>query len=263
MSIFYIKENDPNAVFVINIPRAYTETDDTDTSINLLVEFLEINNIDFYTIDGIGSGSSGDIVDIPIYKVQNCTVITYDFPRFMSYKDLATLSEKYILARLPATKSVSGERLKIYVSRGSSIGPGETFENSNPDIGYADNSIRMYEEYILEDYLKSCGFTVVDSFNTSSLSEQIQFMNSVDVLVGVTGTGLVNSIFMSKGKTIIELQVELPHHDHETVIVSDYWQLSQAKEHTYIGIDLIDKQGATAVKKLKSLFGALDLDKLN
>ena len=265
MSIFYIKENDPDAIFAINIPHAYREISGSgDSSVEFIVKVLELNNINFYILNGVGPGALHNEVEVPVYEIQNCTVLTHEFPRFMSYRDLVRLSEKYILAeeQLKA-KSSNGEKLKVYVSRGKSTGAGVAFEGGNRDLGYADSVIRIYEEAYLEDYLKSCGFIVFDDFDSLSLTDQIRFMSSVDVLVGVTGTGLVNSLFMGKGKTIIELLVELPHHDRKTTIVTDYWQLSQAKEHTYIGIDLIDKQGATAVKKLKSLFGALKLDNLD
>ena len=283
LSIFYIKENDPDAIFILTTSKLFLDSpNDEQKTMQFLVEILELNNIPFYFITGSRyydkefkynhsstlareSMTAPFALDLPIYKVKNCTVVAQPFARYMTFRDLVDLCEKYILSRIPTTSRSESKKTKIYISRGGSNSKGESFKDANnPSLGYANVRDRIYEDALIEEYLESIGFIVLNPTDMS-IVDQIKIMNSADVLVGVTGTGLINSMFMPRGSTIVELQVELFFGDRidETIIVSDYWQLSQAKEHTYIGIDLIDKQGATAVKKLKSLFGALDLDKLS
>jgi capsular polysaccharide biosynthesis protein len=84
-------------------------------------------------------------------------------------------------------------------------------------------------------------------------------MRGASILIGATGTGLVNVLLMESGKTVIELKVE-----HLLVgnqgTMPDYADFSYARDHTYIGLDVSDKQADTAIEKLKGLFKFFSLE---
>lgn len=275
MSVLYIHDNDPDAVFVLYASEYTPQTpEEFEQSLEFLTEVFTLNSINFSFIGGSRKTSfnaGGFNIELPVYKAVNCTAVSVELTRRLSLPDRANLIEKYILSRYPVDldESDKPERLKVYISRGGGNMAGESFkEPGNPRSGYADSSVRIYEENLIEEYLLSMGFFILKPSKDLSILDQILFMTRAAVLLGVTGTGLINSLFMYRGGTVIELSVELANNilllgtELETTNVIDYWNLSQAKEHIYIGIDLIDKQGSTAVEKLKLLFEALDVDKL-
>lgn len=268
MSVLYIYENDPKAVFAISASKyvVYGEGN-YEKSLEFLTEVLDKNNIKFHLIDGskfVTFDVPAPNLEVPVYKIKNCTVVNQQLSRLMSFRDLIYLSDKYLLPLVSSNESAVDEGLKVYISRGGASNKGESFrESDDPMSGYSNPKDRIYEENLIEEYVKSIGFTVLKPSKDLSILDQVRFMSKAKVLAGVTGTGFVNSLFMDKGGTVIELIVELNYGETSSITVVDYWHISQAKNHTYVGVDLIDKQGATAVEKLKSLFEALDLNKLS
>ena len=89
------------------------------------------------------------------------------------------------------------------------------------------------------------GYNVIEvSFETLSLKEQVAFMRNVNVLVGATGTGLFNLLFMEK-----QIPAESQHH---IVILFPYGKLPQPAK-TFSQLACIYISSTNAVYKKANL----------
>jgi capsular polysaccharide biosynthesis protein len=199
----------------------------------------------------------------PIYKASN-VVLVNDFltTSQLSLGEISSLLNMYVLGKLDLPKHI-GKGRKLYVSRGSSAESESAYlEPGNPASGYKSNTDRLYSEPMLEEYLKSKDFEIVKSSELGSIEDQVRLFNSASVVLGATGTGLTNLLFMQDGSTVIELRTEILWSTGDHDANNHYCYLSYGKGHTYMFVDISDKQASTAITKLDKLFNALDLDAL-
>lgn len=106
---------------------------------------------------------------------------------------------------------------------------------------YTDDS-RMDNQEILESYFESKGYEIVipeSKFN--SLAEQIKYFNETEIIVGVTGSALTNSLFMQDGQKVVDIISELVFEDeifgvHQVVDSANYMALAYVRKQTYFGI---------------------------
>lgn len=68
---------------------------------------------------------------------------------------------------------------------------------------------RIDDEEKLEDFFRSQGFEVVVPEDFESFEDQINFFYEVKSAISLTGAGLVNTVFMQNGGSVIELQTSL------------------------------------------------------
>lgn len=286
LNIAVLHREDPDAVFII-FTGAYEKLNKNwsgshqDKLITFLVKFFLNNGINYYIVPSqnitynfsVINNTSGvyreyDLIPFDervsnylIYKAKNITTINSgDTTLRLTVKDIKDLIKDYIL---DFSKDENQGRRKVYITRGNNKSEPEPFvKNEDSSIGYKEDDIRIYDEELLEKYLKSQGFEIVNFNTLSSIQEQIDFMHSTSVLVGSTGTGLVNELFMKDNRTLIELRVEHGCENRSHRIVPDYYNLSCGKQHLYFGIDVLDKQATTAIKKLDQLFKNMDLNGL-
>jgi hypothetical protein len=125
---------------------------------------------------------------------------------------------------------------KVYVSR-TKTRKKWYFENGNRII--LDQ--RIDNEVILENFFKSHGYEIVWPENFSDLYEQINFFRDVKVLVGLSGGGLTNHMFMQNNQTVIELATTIKPGYVEGVSTEEtrsyhmeYIAMSYLKNHNYI-----------------------------
>lgn len=198
-----------------------------------------------------------------IYKARNIVLVN-DFltTSELSLGEISSLINKYVLDKLDMPQR-GGNGRKLYVSRGSSAETDSAYlEPGNPSSGYKSNTDRLYSEPELEAYLRTKGFEIVKSSELGRIEDQVRLFNSASVLLGATGTGLTNLLFMQDGSTVIELRVEILWSTGDHDANNHYCYLSYGKGHTYMFVDASDKQATTAIAKLDKLFNALDLDAL-
>jgi capsular polysaccharide biosynthesis protein len=198
----------------------------------------------------------------PVYGVRNALVVNDHLTTVqLSLGEIASLIERYVLEKIDVPSIATGR--KLYISRERDVEERSPYLiEGDASSGYEDNSIRLYGEVALERYLESRGFEIVKESALGSIEEQVRLMKSASVIVGVTGTGLTNVLFMNSENTVIELKTEILWSTGDHDANNHYNYLSYAKGHRYISLDVSNKQGSTAISKLERLFNALDLDKL-
>ena len=188
-------------------------------------------------------------------------------------REMADALIKYVSVEGKGKGEGEGLR-KVYVSRSSVevpelnvfVNPWESGGSTGSGEGHL-NDLRMVDAWKLDEYFAGLGFEVITpEKDFGSFEEQVAYMSGVGVLVGISGAGLVNSIFMPEGGVVVELQAELVAEWNETseivqqLLHTMYVGMSYVKRHTYIGVptDRRDPEGAIEAFEL-SVGKALDL----
>lgn len=277
-TVFHIKDRDPNARFVFCVGSAAAEQggskvhEELQKSLEFLAEILGRNNIPFnflkfaYDINRAKADMSGGPIFPtipftihPIYECRNVTIVKdYSNLLNLSLADITDLLDKYVLSKINPAHEPPFDK-KIYISRGSNSSSNTFQDESDKSLGYKDN-VRLHGEKQLEEYLVSKGFEILDPVRDESIETQIKIMKAAQVLIGSTGSGLINSLFMEKGGFVVELRAEMRHGPGHQEVLPYYSEYAYSKDHTYIAIDASDKQAKTVIDKLDNLFKRLDLN---
>jgi hypothetical protein len=257
-------ERDPEARFVIitnnNREVGYVcSPEQRIKNLEFLARICELNGIPIHFLDS--EYEDGELQTYPVYPSKNITIVD-DFSTILqlSLADINSVLKKYVLEKIELPPK---SEKKLYISRSTDISADSAFViPGDTTSGYTNNGTRLFSEPLLEKYLISQGFEIVRIEQIPSIEDQIKLMNSASVLLGVTGTGLINSLFLKEGSMIIELKVEIlwPSGDHDAN--DHYFKFSYGMSHYYVAMDVSDKQSTTAISKLETLFKVVDLDKL-
>lgn len=278
VTVFHILEKDPKATFVFCVgsgaaDRGGTVIDEElRKSLEFLAEILGRHNVKYYflksayTVDRTKTIQQGGplfgvdpITVYPVYKCNNVVVVEdYSGLLGITLADVTELINKYICTIVSPSHEPPFNK-KIYISRGSNSSDETFLDEKNKSLGYKDNT-RMHGEADLEYYLESIGFEILKPFELDSIENQIRVLRSAKVLVGSTGTGLMNSLFMEPEGVVIELRLEMLHSRGNQELLPYYSEYAYAKSHTYIALDCSDKQATTATRKLMNLFERLDIN---
>ncbi len=133
---------------------------------------------------------------------------------------------------------------KVYLSRRKAPTHDELYSSADPKSfpSYVDffDDIRLDDEPRLESYLKGKGFEIVYPEDFSSLEDQIKFMSEVKLVASCTSAGLLNTLFMQDGQTMLEFQVPLVASTGVgtwTQSLHDFYHpLSYVMKHEYVSI---------------------------
>jgi hypothetical protein len=71
------------------------------------------------------------------------------------------------------------------------------------------NDRRIDDHLALERYFASLGYDIIHAEKFSSFQEQLDYFYSVKTIVGITGSGLTNAVFMQPGGMMFELVTPL------------------------------------------------------
>lgn len=86
---------------------------------------------------------------------------------------------------------------------------------------------RIDDETVVEDYFREKGFEVVSPEDFKSMPDQIDYMSQVKVLATISGSGLLNQLFMQNGQEILSL---------DSGMASQFTKLSHTKQHNIVTI---------------------------
>lgn len=154
---------------------------------------------------------------------------------------------------------------KVYISRKNMeqkklfINKNDLLNKNKSKIIYNEISTkRIDDEEKIENFFKNHGFKIVygENFN-HNLSEQINIFYKAKLLVGLTGGGLTNSLFMQPGSSVLELSTSLFFNDEsgEGLIEDEhhfYKILSRSKNHFYYAIDNSLMNADAIIKKINN-----------
>lgn len=260
-SIQRVLKSNPATVFVIILPDEQVLKQlgmGAPSIVQHLMNALRAANVDFVVLNAVVIGDDGTI-RTPIYKISNFNwLLDSDHEMLEKYEPGAMDVVEAVTNLLKPIGLVdSYEKKKIYLSR-AKVGnhQGYRVEDGVEWDGYRDD-IRIYNESLVEDYMRSIGYEVVYSEDFSSFKDQVEYMSKVGVVVSPTGTGLINIAFMDPGSTVVELKVELLFNSENEGLhqrfIYDYESIAIAAGHEYISLPIAGKSGAVAVEKLKEI----------
>ena len=99
---------------------------------------------------------------------------------------------------------------------------------------------RINDENLIEEFFKKYNFEIINPEKFNSLFDQLNYMNSVKLLVSATSAGLTNCIFMKKNQKVIELSTDIAIGGQEEVH-SFFLELCFIMNHQYINIPHLRK----------------------
>jgi beta-phosphoglucomutase-like phosphatase (HAD superfamily) len=135
---------------------------------------------------------------------------------------------------------------KVYLSR-KRMQKREYLENSvsfeNISVSH-DNRIDDHDK--IENLFFELGYEIVCSEDFKTFEDQINYFYEVETLIGLTGAGLSNMVFMQSGGTVIELFTPLLIVNGEQELCEEfhffYHIIATAKNHRYISINNSERQ---------------------
>lgn len=208
---------------------------------------IKVTAIDFSEYDG---AKINNLYVTPPYSVEQ----NYELSLFNATK------------RLVKNKSARPFR-KVFLSR-RRMGDRQHL-NTNLTVGH-DNRIDSHD--LVEEYFQSLGFEIVEPERFASLQEQVNFFYETKVLVSTTSSGLINSVFMQEGQTVIELQtplivymprqlqmgmeIKFPVSFDQMVPVEQlhffYVKMAFHKKHTYVAINNYSRSTEDIKQKIEN-----------
>jgi capsular polysaccharide biosynthesis protein len=117
----------------------------------------------------------------------------------------------------------------------------------------------------IENFFKDLGFEIFleNDIGDTNIIDTIKYFRDVNVLAGISGAGLANSIFMQPGKTVLEIAVPqfTPVPKYENMFPEMYTKarhsfnpfISFAKDHTHIQISVNTSNTDSAINKINNL----------
>lgn len=220
-TILYEHEKNKNILFLINIH-------DMDSAF-----FKEKYNLFFFNLLN-KMKINYDVLSLPKNNVIHISNF-YSYNKYLpiTYNSVALIEKvtSYLSENKQPTK-------KVYVSR-KNTSRVKTDKHLFGDKGktgllFPDDN-RLDNEIIMENFFKTLGFEIICPEDFGSFEDQIKYFSSVKILAGVTGAGLLNSIFMPRGGTIFELSTPLAGNGIES-LHHFYKETSFVKQHKFMSI---------------------------
>lgn len=224
---------DSNTFFVIDERNVFSNTKSQNKNIqtvySLFFDILDRNNIRY---SRVRTGPN-----LLYLEIDNFYHLKYYQPG-TSVQELREIADIF-LDRVGINKNISPTR-KLYLTRREA--EPEKLKNleQRPVHITAVDDTRIMAEELVEYYFRSLGFEIVVPEDFDDFEDQIKYMASAKIIASSTSSGLLNSLFMNDGSTMLELLTPL-YRDSERVGVSKtlhtyYIPVAYVKKHLHISI---------------------------
>lgn len=121
----------------------------------------------------------------------------------------------------------------------------------------ASDNRTLYEEEC-EQLLSSIGFEIVNGEAFETLKEEILYFRDAKVIVGMTGSGLTNSMFMNPGQTVIEIVCPIKFTDEPKYEIHNFYKtISMLKKHKYVAVSNINSTKEELLERLAAVANML------
>lgn len=227
-------EQMPDAKYIIDIT-SIADINPLPSYIKMFFNFLNDKKVDYQPID--------------FRKINKMNINDFYFKNHESESPeinnpspkLYEMSQNYVKDKnVPATKKIFLSRKNFQSRDLSKLTKGRLpYENDN----------RLDDEPKLQEYLKTLGFEIVIPEEFKTFQDQINCMYQAKMIMSTTSSGFTNACFMRPGSTMVELITPLisfnrvgngvtsPISSGQEEIHHYYHLMSQAMDHTYIGIN--------------------------
>lgn len=244
-SILILHEVFPEAKFIIHDKSIAKEN---TTYYNFIKKFFMLNNIDHHYLESPG-----------IVKINNFITFGPSAP----LSDIA-INKVYSFCSKDVKNNENTNYKKVYISRQKIKNQIVSFMNNDQHA-----EIRLTNDDLLENFLKENDFEIVYPEDFKTIEDQVSFFKNVKVLMSVTSSALVNSIFMDPGGTVIDLMTPFQLNFVDRSLGQDqkdgfvqhsffYSQMAFAKNHTYLGVrSLGDSEYLVDILKNNKIFRSI------
>jgi hypothetical protein len=117
----------------------------------------------------------------------------------------------------------------------------------------ASDNRTLYEEEC-EQFFSSIGFEVINGESFETLKDEISYFRDASILVGMTGSGLTNSMFMNPGQTVIEIVCPIKFTDEPKYEIHNFYKtISMLKKHKYVAVSNINSSQEDLLEQLEAV----------
>jgi hypothetical protein len=189
-----------------------------------LKDFLEYHKIKY------------KIIDTSKVKYIKVTNVFYYIPKGSHPNDYTSNDIFNYFIPFIKNKDVKPFR-KIYLSRSKVNGHSlkMLFGEKDPNSCLFNNDKRIDNEAELELFLKSNGYEIIMPELIDNFIDQVNLMYEAKELVSLTGSGLMNMIFMQRNQKVVELSTPLVVHG-EASLHPFYYEIAYISNHIYTNI---------------------------
>lgn len=221
--LFYSKIQNRNIKLYVYLSRELIVEEDADWKKlkEFFITYLEDIGVEFEFLEK----TSFDII-----KIDNmCILSDYFFP--LGVASLGARARKY--ARNPEVVPFR----KAFVARKKEL----------------DQRIDSDEQ--IQKFFKESGFEVVYPEDFNTFLDQIKYFNECKVIAGISGSGLLNCIFMKPGGTVIELvSLFRPNGKNYPVEIHHYYIiLANMMKHLYFSVSNLSEKSDGIMNNKKAL----------
>jgi hypothetical protein len=163
--------------------------------------------------------------------------------RIIDQRDIGT-SIDFIYESAKSFSEISEEAVpskKVFISRKNDLAKDAT------------DSRTLYEEEC-EQFFSSIGFEIVNGESFESIKDEISYFRDASVLVGMTGSGLTNSMFMNPGQTVVEIVCPIKFTDEPKYEIHNFYKtISMLKKHKYVAVQNINSSQEDLLEQLNAV----------
>jgi hypothetical protein len=167
--------------------------------------------------------------------------------RIIDQRDIGT-SIDFIYESAKSFSEISEEAVpskKVFISRKNDLAKDAT------------DSRTLYEEEC-EQFFSSIGFEIVNGESFESIKDEISYFRDASVLVGMTGSGLTNSMFMNPGQTVVEIVCPIKFTDEPKYEIHNFYKtISMLKKHKYVAVQNINSSQEDLLEQLAAVANML------
>lgn len=231
---------------------------------------LNINKVDIIGVDLEGVGSMAqdfspflehclekfsDRIDVSYITVSESIFnVDFDEPlikinksRIVDQRDIG-ISIDFIYENAKSFSEISEEiapSKKVFISRKNDLAKD------------ASDNRTLYEEEC-EQFFSSIGFEIVNGEGFESLKDEISYFRNASVVVGMTGSGLTNSMFMNPGQTVVEIVCPIRFTDEPKYEIHNFYKtISMLKKHKYVAVPNINSTKEELLEQLAAVANML------
>lgn len=121
----------------------------------------------------------------------------------------------------------------------------------------ASDNRTLYEEEC-EQFFSSIGFEVVNGEAFETLKEEISYFRNASVIVGMTGSGLTNAMFMNPGQTLVEIVCPIKFTEEPKYEIHNFYKtISMLRKHKYVAVSNINSSKEELLEQLAAVANML------
>lgn len=196
---------------------------------------------------------------------QKCFLIEMDkdkkfiVNKFCFFKDYLNIKGKYHLCQnlkkiRDFYKTENKPFRKVYISRGKTQRKSTHFTTGTNAKDFIKlnrfDDERVYDEEILENYLKDLNFEIIYPEDFENMKDQIKIFTETKIMICSTHSGISNMVWLPDNSIVVEISVPIIVNKAE-VLETSWFHLSICSQHSYLCVPSFSGEAEDIINKIE------------